>query len=280
MVDLPGLSTTETKDSDLPQLTVADFQNTMYLNCTPDTPLYKKLDMLSQTLPLTIKDLKNIPTESAMSLIAECFVKKGCFIPYYPNLGVEITHMRHIALRPFWPRLQKNAYSFGLVDSSGRLMGVATNFDAVDFPSLPEYTSPEQQNSKHSFITQIHEYLDNLCNRAKDQLPDESQLERGAMLDKYMYGIPFNALTPSENLYVMYRLMEETHRRAVEHGFQYCMSENSHPYTQNLALFFGCDRLVTDHAHDYVNSKGEKPFDLVPEKIVVTLDLKTYPKRA
>ncbi|GAU92012.1 hypothetical protein RvY_04162 [Ramazzottius varieornatus] len=254
-------------DSGLPPLTVADFREHTYLNCTPDTPLRNKLDIFSQQLPLTIRELRDLPTDSTLAMVAECFIKKGCFMPFYPNF--DLSDMKHI--RRVWPRLQR--YSFGLVDSSGRLLGVATNADAVDFQDV---RSDAAESQKHPFIVQIQEYLGSLRQRVKDRLPDENKLERGVLLDMYMYGIPFNVLTPSENLYVMYRLVEETHRRAVEHGFQHCVSENSHPYTQILALFFGCDRLIMDHPHDFVNSKGEKSFDLVPEKITVAVDLRTY----
>ena len=154
-------------------LSLKDFLNYTYLSFTSDTTLYQKLHWMTHQLPLTVKELHELPAEPTQQMLAECFAKKGAFTPYYPDCVV--SDLKHIQL--MWSRLQK--HSFGLVDHTGRVVGVATNADAVDLLDLHKDTSFYE----HPFVAQIHMYLENLVTKVEDRLPDQTKLERGTYLE-------------------------------------------------------------------------------------------------
>lgn len=146
----------------LPQISITDFQKTNSVKDRANSTLLLALEELANNIPLTIKDLRELPQESTQYMLAECFAKKGALEQYCPGYTTE-DFLRYI--KRVWPRLQD--ISFGVVDLKGTVMGVATMADEMDLLDLSELAS----KNIHPHLTNVYGYLGSLVERAKDRLP-------------------------------------------------------------------------------------------------------------
>ena len=153
----------------IPQISIADFQQMNSLKDAPDSKFLLTLEELSNNLPFIIKDLRDLPEGSTQFMLADCFAKKGALEQYCPGYTTQ-DFLRYI--ERVWPKLQD--LSFGLVDSSGTLVGVATMADEMDLLDISEIASRDI----HPHLTNVYTYLDSLVERVNDRLPQER--ERGS----------------------------------------------------------------------------------------------------
>ncbi|OQV16702.1 hypothetical protein BV898_09213 [Hypsibius exemplaris] len=243
-------------------LRIEDFLRTMNtqksLGINPQ--LSASILALSNNLTYRKVNLSEVPAEKAQHLLAECFVKKG---DLEKSAGMVAEDFCPV-IRNAWQSHLK--YSFVLLDLKDEIVAVATIADAVDLANL-------NSDGCHPHVKEVFSYLGHLDELVQDHIPQNPQ--PGEVLSVHLLGTA-QTNSRTENIYLMYLMEEEIHKRAAENKFKLCVAQNTNALTQQLSQFFGCKRVLSDHPTGYVNQRGETPFAAVPEWKVVTVDVKEY----
>ncbi|KAJ8940685.1 hypothetical protein NQ318_017735 [Aromia moschata] len=150
------------------------------------------------------------------------------------------------------PLLEKNL-SFIVKSETGKLVGVALNFDARDEPEV-EITSK---------LTVIFEFLEFVEGPVRDtQLPPG----KGTVLHSFMMAT-HSSLSPKENVAVMQFMEEEVVNLAKRRNFAGIFTTNTSPLTQQLGTDVHKYQTMLDYqVNEYVASDNTKPFGLAPDE--------------
>ena len=125
--------------------------------------LIPKIAAVEASNDYILKDLKDIPPNDAMHLIAKSFVNKS---ELHKALRDEDLLVR---ITSVWNLLQ--TYSFGYTDANGKLVAVATSVDFVDFQNLDV-----KKERMHPHISEnIFPYIARLTDKCKHLFPPASK---------------------------------------------------------------------------------------------------------
>ncbi|CAH1976278.1 unnamed protein product [Acanthoscelides obtectus] len=149
------------------------------------------------------------------------------------------------------PLLEKNL-SFVVKSETGKIVGVALNFDARDEPEV-------EIKSK---LTVIFEFLEAIEGPIRDnQLPPG----KGVVLHAFMMAT-HSSLSPKENVAVMQFMEDEVLKLARERNFTGILTTNTSPLTQQLGTnVYQYQNMCDYQVNQYVASDNTKPFGLAPD---------------
>ncbi|KAJ8918616.1 hypothetical protein NQ315_013122, partial [Exocentrus adspersus] len=149
------------------------------------------------------------------------------------------------------PLLDKNL-SFIVKSETGKIVGVALNFDARDEPEV-------EIKSK---LTVIFEFLESIEGPVRDQkLPPG----KGQVLHSFMMAT-HSSLSPKENVAVMQFMEDEVLNLATSRGFAGIFTTNTSPLTQQLGTdVYRYQTLVDYRINQFVASDNTKPFGLASD---------------
>ncbi|CAH1993809.1 unnamed protein product [Acanthoscelides obtectus] len=149
------------------------------------------------------------------------------------------------------PLLEKNL-SFVVKSETGKIVGVALNFDARDEPEV-------EIKSK---LTVIFEFLEAIEGPIRDnQLPPG----KGVVLHAFMMATHYS-LSPKENVAVMQFMEDEVLKLARERNFTGILTTNTSPLTQQLGTnVYQYQNMCDYQVNQYVASDNTKPFGLAPD---------------
>lgn len=106
------------------------------------------------------KDLKDLPKEEVVDLIARSFVAKGDLERCRDDLKPE--HFA-VVVNKAWKWILK--YSFGYVDENGKVRAVATAADVADLENLT-------MDGLHPHLQNVFPYLSYITDKVSDKIPD------------------------------------------------------------------------------------------------------------
>lgn len=151
------------------------------------------------------------------------------------------------------PLLEKNL-SFIVRNESGKIIGVALNFDARDEPDV-EITSK---------LTVIFEFLESIEGPIRDnKLP----AGKGKILHSFMMAT-HSSLTPKENVAVMQFMEDEVLKLARKRQFAGIFTTNTSPLTQQLGTdVYKYQTMLDYQINQFVASDNTKPFILAPDNL-------------
>lgn len=196
-------------------------------------------------------ELLNSQHKSAVfSMVASSFYQKADLEQWIIS-EISLTDYQ-ILMEALWePLLEKNL-SFIARNESGKICGVALNFDAHDEPEV-EITSK---------LTVIFEYLESVEGPVRDnQLPQG----KGKVLHSFMMATD-SSLTPRENVAVFQFMESENLKLAKDRGFAGIFTTNTSPLTQQLGNdVYKYQTMLDFQVNQYVASDGAKPFGLAPD---------------
>ncbi|XP_066261449.1 beta-alanyl-bioamine nonribosomal peptide synthetase ebony isoform X2 [Euwallacea similis] len=149
------------------------------------------------------------------------------------------------------PLLEKNL-SFIARNETGKICGVALNFDAHDEPEV----------DIKSKLTVIFEFLESIEGPVRDnQLPlGKCKVQHSFMMATH------SSLSPRENVAVFQFMEQENLKLAKERGFEGIFTTNTSPLTQQLGNdVYKYKTMLDFQVNQYVSSNGMKPFGLAPD---------------
>ncbi|XP_018568645.1 uncharacterized protein LOC108908938 [Anoplophora glabripennis] len=149
------------------------------------------------------------------------------------------------------PLLDKNL-SFIIKSETGKIVGVALNFDAHDEPEV-------EIKSK---LTVIFEFLESIEGPVRDgRLPSG----KGQVLHSFMMAT-HSSLSPKENVAVMQFMEDEVLNLARSRNFAGIFTTNTSPLTQQLGTdVYKYQTMLDYQVNEYVASDNTKPFGLAPD---------------
>ncbi|XP_025833499.1 uncharacterized protein LOC108741169 isoform X2 [Agrilus planipennis] len=151
-----------------------------------------------------------------------------------------------------WAPLVEKELSFVTKTNSGKIVGVALNFDARDEPEV----------EIHSKLTIIFEFLEFLEGPIRDSILPKGV---GTILHSFMMATN-SELTTKENVGVMQFMEEQVIRIAKTKGFVGVFTSNTSPLTQQLGRdIYQYKTLLDYQVNQYITSDGMKPFGMAPD---------------
>ncbi|CAH0555248.1 unnamed protein product [Brassicogethes aeneus] len=165
-------------------------------------------------------------------------------------------------LGALWEPLVEKNLSFIVFNETGKVVGVALNFDARDEPEV-EITSK---------LTVIFEFLESIEGPIRDnQLPPG----KGSVLHSFMMAT-HSSLTSKENVAVMQFMENEVLKLARKRGFAGIFTTNTSPLTQQLGTnVYKYKTMLDFQINTYVASDNTKPFGLAPDDLRAIVQWRT-----
>nr|CAH7759240.1 unnamed protein product [Callosobruchus chinensis] len=150
-----------------------------------------------------------------------------------------------------WEPLVEKNLSFIVKSETGKIVGVALNFDARDEPEV----------EIKSRLTVIFEFLEAIEAPVRDNLPPG----KGAVLHAFMMAT-HSSLSPKENVAVMQYMEGEVLKLAKDRNFTGIFTTNTSPLTQQLGTDIHRYQTMCDYqVNQYIASDNTKPFGLAPD---------------
>ncbi|CAG9772921.1 unnamed protein product [Ceutorhynchus assimilis] len=206
--------------------------------------------IMKQPPSYTMELLKNDHKNSVLDMITTSFYQKADLEQWIIS-EISVSDYEEL-MKELWAPLVEKNLSFVARNQTGKICGVALNFDARDEPEV---------EIKSKLIV-IFEFLESIEGPVRDnQLPSG----KGKILHSFMMAT-HSSLTPRENVAVFQYMEDEVLKLAKTRGFAGILTTNTSPLTQQL----GCDvykyQCMLDYqVNQYVSSDGTKPFGMAPD---------------
>ncbi|XP_018403118.1 PREDICTED: tyrocidine synthase 1-like isoform X2 [Cyphomyrmex costatus] len=235
---------------------LADVLNKMKLISSDEEPLKEVTDQK----PYVFESLNDCHKEDAIEIITESFYSKADLEQW---LIPDITRGDYRELMEImWKFYVEKDLSFVIKSAqSGKIIGVALNFDLWDEPAVV-------LKSKLMIIFDFLEYVEGPIRDCK--LPKN----KGQIIHISMMGTNID-LSPAENVLVMKQMEEYCLQLAKQKEYIGIFTTNTSPLTQQLGTdVLGYETMQIYQVNKYETPDGYKPFGKAPDSQVVICALK------
>ncbi|CAG9815434.1 unnamed protein product, partial [Phaedon cochleariae] len=206
-------------------------------------------EITPDTLSFHVEFLKPEYKDIVSDIIATSFYQKADLEQWIKS-EVSLSVYYELVDKLWEPLIEKNL-SFVVKSGTGKIVGVAFNFDARDEPEV----------EIHSKLTIIFEFLETIEGPVRDnQLPPG----KGTVLHAFMMGT-HSSLSPKENVAVMQFTENEVLKLAKSRRFKGVFTTNTSPLTQQLGTVHHYQTILDYQVNQYIASDNSKPFGLAPD---------------
>ncbi|EGI63523.1 PREDICTED: N-(5-amino-5-carboxypentanoyl)-L-cysteinyl-D-valine synthase isoform X1 [Acromyrmex echinatior] len=234
---------------------LADVLNRMKLMSSDEEPLKEAIDQK----PYVFESLNDCHKEDTIKIITESFYSKADLEQW---LIPDITRGDYRELMEImWEFYVEKDLSFVIKSAqSGKIIGVALNFDLWDEPAVV----------LKSKLMIIFDFLESVEGPIRDKLPKN----KGQIIHISMMGTNID-LSPAENVLVMKHMEEYCLQFAKQKEYIGIFTTNTSPLTQQLGTdVLGYETMQIYQVNKYETPEGYKPFGKAPDNQVIICALK------